>query len=195
MKRHLIVFAKAPRLGQVKRRLARDIGDAAALAFYRRALARLLRRVARDGRWRASLVVTPDRAAGNGRLWPARLRRLGQGRGDLGARMARALRALPPGPACLIGADIPDIDAGHIWRAFRALGGADLVLGPAEDGGYWLVGTRCRAALEGLFARVRWSTRHALADTRANARGRRVALADLLQDIDDAAALRRWKAR
>lgn len=193
IRRHLIVFARAPALGQVKRRLARGIGPSAALGFYRRALAALLRRVARDPRWRTVLAVTPDRSAAVGRRWPVALERVGQGRGDLGVRMARSLRRWPTGPVCLIGADIPDIVPAHIWRAFRALAAAEFVLGPATDGGYWLVGHRGRALPCDLFANVRWSTRHALDDTRAALKRRRVAIVDRLADVDDAAAYRRWR--
>lgn len=190
MKRHLVIFARAPQLGQVKRRLARGIGASAALAFYRRTLAALLRRVARDPRWRTVVAVTPDRAARHIRLGPARLARHGQGHGDLGARMARKLRRHGGGPVCIVGADIPDLAAAHVWGAFRALAAADLVFGPATDGGYWLVGARGRLPYA-LFAHVRWSTAHALGDTLAGLKGRRVALVDRLSDVDDAAAYRR----
>jgi hypothetical protein len=193
MKRTLIVFARAPQLGQVKRRLARGIGASAALAFYRRALATVLRRVGRDPRWRTVLAVTPDRTARAGRLWPMRLARHGQGRGDLGARMARRLARY--GPICIIGADIPDLDASHVWRAFQALAAAEFVFGPAEDGGYWLIGARGGPLPRTLFDHVRWSTPHALADTLANLTSRRVAFADILADVDDEAAYRDWLAR
>lgn len=191
MNRHLIVFAKAPALGRVKSRLAAGIGASAALAFYRRTLASVLRRVARDGRWTTTLAVTPD----NSGPWPMRLPRRGQGGGDLGMRMGRVFRAWPPGPVVIIGADIPDITAGHIASAFRALGNADAVFGPARDGGYWLVGLRRGSKLPGLFKDVRWSTKHALADTLANLKGRRVARIATLDDIDDIAAYRRWRGR
>ncbi len=192
MNRHLVVFARAPALGRVKSRLAAGIGAGAALAFYRRTLAAVLRRVGRDRRWRTTLAITPDRAT-NPRLWPLKLPRLPQGQGDLGRRMARVFRTWPRGPVILIGADIPEITATHIIRAFRALGSADAVFGPARDGGYWLVGLRRGPALPGIFRDVRWSTRHALADTLANLEGRRVARIDRLDDIDDAAAWRRWR--
>lgn len=193
MRRHLVVFARAPVLGRVKTRLAKGIGAGAALAFYRRTLTLVLRRVARDRRWRTVLAVSPDGAAGQARLWPARVARRPQGAGDLGARMGRVFRFRPAGPVIIIGADIPDIAARHVWRAFCALGAADVVFGPAQDGGYWLVGARPGAPLPDLFRNVRWSTRHALVDTRANLNGRRVALVDTLADIDDAAAYRRWR--
>src|SRR6185437_6174437 len=101
------------------------------------------------------------------RVWPARATIEPQGAGDLGTRMRRALAACPPGPAMLIGADIPRLTARHIADAFRLLGRHDLVFGPAEDGGFWLVGARHPQHLPPLFEQVRWSSPHALADTLA----------------------------
>jgi rSAM/selenodomain-associated transferase 1 len=195
IRRTLVIFAKAPALGRVKSRLARGIGQAAALAFYRRTLAEMLRRVARDARWRTIVAVTPDRAARCGRRWPRRLACRAQGDGDLGARMARAFRNLPKGQVVIVGADIPELEATHVARAFAALGEADIVLGPARDGGYWLIGAKGAARDADMFARVRWSTAHALADTRANLNARRVALLDVLDDIDDPQAYARFLRR
>ena len=62
-RRHLVIMARAPRLGCVKRRLAGDIGEIEALRFYRGHTARLLRDMARDPRWETWLAVTPDAAA------------------------------------------------------------------------------------------------------------------------------------
>ena len=193
MTRTLVVFARAPQLGRVKRRLARGIGPGAALAFYRRTLATVLRRVACDPRWRTVLAVTPDRAAKSARIWPVKLARHGQGQGDLGARMARSLRE-HRGPICIIGADIPGLAARHVWRAFQALGAAEFVFGPAEDGGYWLIGARTRLPYAP-FNKVRWSTSHALADTLKNLGNRRIAVVDILADVDDEAAYRDWRAQ
>jgi rSAM/selenodomain-associated transferase 1 len=188
-RRHLVILARAPRLGRVKRRLARDIGTVGAWRFQRLTTEGLVRRLARDRRWRCVLAVTPEPA-----LWPRGTPRLAQGPGDLGERMARAMGALPPGPVVLVGSDVPGIGPAQVARAFRALAGHHAVFGPAEDGGYWLVGVRDRALLRGLFRGVRWSTEHALADTLANLPpGRRSALVDRLADIDAAAAYRRWK--
>jgi uncharacterized protein len=73
--------------------------------------------------------------------------------------------------------------------AFRALGRADAVFGPAADGGYWLVGLSPRRPARP-FAGVRWSSEHALTDTLGNFPGRRFARLRTLQDVDTAADYR-----
>jgi uncharacterized protein len=184
----LVVFARAPRLGAVKRRLAREVGAVAALRFHRAMLRSLARRLGRDRRWRTVLAVTPD-----GARFPTPLPIVPQGRGDLGERMARALARHRL--TVLVGSDIPDLRAADIAAAFRALrGGVGAVFGPAEDGGYWLVGLGPRRPADP-FRNVRWSGPHALADTLANCGGRRVALVRRLRDVDDAADLAAWRAR
>ena len=192
--RHLVVFLRAPRFGRVKSRLAAGIGGLRALRFYRLATAQLLRRLARDRRWRCHAWITPDHAARHP-PWRVAAEWQGQGGGDLGRRMARVFRALPPGPAVIIGSDIPAIRAAHIAGAFRALGSHEAVFGPATDGGYWLVGLRRRPRVpRGLFERVRWSSEHALADTRAGLPPEMsVALLEMLEDVDDAGAYARWR--
>ncbi|CUH74734.1 TIGR04282 family arsenosugar biosynthesis glycosyltransferase [Tropicibacter naphthalenivorans] len=185
MTRTLIVMVKEPRPGRVKTRLGRDIGQVAAAWWFRHAVTSLLRRI-QDPRWQVVLAVAPDTAV-TSRVWPA-LPRIPQGSGDLGQRMARAMRAAPPGPVCVIGADIPGVTRAAIWRAFRALGNHDAVFGPAPDGGYWLVGTR-NTPPKTLFHNVRWSTEHALVDTQNSIKGARIAQIDTLQDVDTAADL------
>jgi len=186
--RRLIVMVKEPRPGRVKTRLAADIGHIRAAWWFRHQVRALLRNVA-DPRWEVVLAVAPDPAVAS-RAFPAHLARLPQGRGDLGVRMARAMDG-HQGPVCVIGADIPGITRGHIARAFAQLGAHDAVFGPAEDGGYWLVGLKHAAPLPaGLFDKVRWSTPHALADSVASLKGRRIAYADTLRDVDTAADLR-----
>jgi rSAM/selenodomain-associated transferase 1 len=188
VQRHLVVFLRAPRMGRAKRRLARDVGAVAAWRFHRIAAARLLRRLGHPGGvapWRCWLAVTPNREAGAvgrwaGRPWQA----LPQGPGDLGRRMGRALADLPPGPVVIVGADIPDIGAAHIAEAFRCLGDHDWVVGPAADGGYWLIGARRRPHLRLPFEGVRWGGPHALADTLAGLGRARVARLEVLRDVD-----------
>ena len=188
MIRHLVIFAKAPRLGRAKRRLAADIGPTAALRFYRSLLALTLRRLGCDGRWRTWLAVTPEPAR-----WPRGSRRLAQGRGDLGQRMGRMMRRLSPGPVVIIGSDIPAVGPAPVAAAFRVLGAADAVFGPAEDGGYWLVGLRRRPNLPDAFRDVRWSGPDALADTVANLPGLEIRTIAALADVDDGAAYGRWR--
>ena len=184
MKRTLVIMVKVPRPGRVKTRLGRDLGMVAAAWWFRHQSARLIRRL-RDPRWQIVLAVAPDAAGMASRVWPADLHRVPQGGGDLGDRMGRMLRSMPPGPVCIIGADIPGIARAHIARAFGALSDSDAVFGPAMDGGYWLVGAKRVAALPlDLFCNVRWSTEHALADTMATLPGRRITLIDQLRDVD-----------
>lgn len=185
------MMVREPVMGRVKTRLARGAGAVAAVSFYRRSTAGLLARLDRDPRWQLVLAVTPDAARPN-RVWPADVARFGQGGGDLGRRLQRAFDRLPPGPVVIIGSDSPSISPAHIARAFRALGGSDAVLGPAPDGGYWLVGMRRVPSVPRAFAGVRWSSETTLADTLA-ALGtrRRVTLVDTLDDVDDAADLAR----
>ncbi|MDX2483607.1 MAG: TIGR04282 family arsenosugar biosynthesis glycosyltransferase [Pseudodonghicola sp.] len=188
MRATLIVMVKQPRPGQVKTRLGREIGSVPAAWWYRHQCARLLRCL-RDPRWQIVLAVAPDRALG-ARVWPADLARLPQGGGDLGARMSRLLRS-QPGPTCLIGSDIPAVTPRHIARAFALLGARDAVFAPAADGGFWLVGARHPRRLpRTLFHAARWSSEHALADSLASLPGLRIALADTLKDVDQAADLR-----
>jgi uncharacterized protein len=187
MRDTVVVFARAPRLGAVKRRLAREIGDRAALRFHVSTLTRLLRSLAADRRFRTVLSVTPDHA--RFRL-PVRVERIPQGHGDLGERMHRAFRLFPCGRVAIIGCDIPDARPQDADAAFRALGRAPAAFGPAADGGYWLVAMSPRRPARP-FAAVRWSTEHALADTLASFSGRRVIMLRTLHDVDTAADLRR----
>ncbi|MDB9946498.1 TIGR04282 family arsenosugar biosynthesis glycosyltransferase [Ascidiaceihabitans sp.] len=190
MRPTLIIMLKEPRAGRVKTRLGKDIGLTAAAWWFRHQVKRLLRRID-DPRWNVVLAVAPDRAGMLSRVWPTHFERIEQGQGDLGDRMARVMQAIPVGPVCVIGADIPDIGPVQIGRAFAALGTSDAVFGPAPDGGFWLVGLkRTNPMPPKLFQDVRWSTEHALGDTRASLGGLRVALIDELQDIDTVDDLR-----
>jgi rSAM/selenodomain-associated transferase 1 len=183
-------MVKLPRPGRVKTRLARALGTTGAAWWYRHQVSTLTRRL-QDPRWRLVLAVSPDHEGLKSRVWPSHIDRIPQRGGDLGARMACALSLSGPGPVCVIGSDIPRIRPSHIARAFGMLGRFEAVLGPAPDGGYWLVGLkRTRPVPPGLFADVRWSTQHALSDTLATMANLRVGFADTLQDVDDLSDLR-----
>ena len=192
----VVVFAKAPVAGTVKTRLARSIGTAAATDFYRSTLATTVARLRGRAGWSTVLAVTPDSSAAEDALWPGGVARIGQGDGDLGVRMRAWLdRATPDAPVLVVGSDIPEMTADHVAAGFRAIratpGG--LVFGPAQDGGFWLVGTD-RPPPPGVFDTVRWSSPHALSDTLANLGAAPVALVDRLHDIDEVDDYRRFMA-
>jgi uncharacterized protein len=177
-------MAKLPVAGGVKTRLAREIGVARATGFARHAAAALLQRVGFDRRWQTILAVAPDYGV-HSRAWPRGLARLPQGGGNLGARMQRIFDRGPAGPMLIVGTDVPGIRLAHIAEAFRLLGRHDAVLGPATDGGYWLVGLRRHPRVLRPFTNVRWSSPQALADTLANLGTCRAAFVETLSDVDD----------
>jgi rSAM/selenodomain-associated transferase 1 len=190
-RRHLAIFARSPRLGRVKSRLAEQVGPFEALRLHRLIPMDVNEKVARSPRWRCWIWVTPEPA-----VWPRGIPRRLQAKGDLAERMADAVRSLPAGPVVLVGTDIPDLDVDNVTRAFAALQCNDAVFGPAEDNGYWLVVLRRRPQFPHLFDGIRWSSEHALADTVANLwPGRRYALVDTLADVNDVAGLTNWKRR
>lgn len=185
--RRLFIFAKRARIGRAKTRLARSTGASTAIRFYRESLTGLATRLGADPRWRTIVAADPPDAAYTD--WFG-LSAIAQAHGDLGARMGAVFRHAPPGPAVVIGTDAPFVGRGDIARAFAALRSADAVFGPAEDGGFWLMGLRRMRGAPGLFDGVRWSSAHALADTRATLPpGFRTAQLARLRDVDEAADL------
>ncbi|SFR34529.1 TIGR04282 family arsenosugar biosynthesis glycosyltransferase [Litoreibacter janthinus] len=190
MRKTLVVMVKEPHPGRVKTRLGRHLGMVGAAWWFRHQTTRLLRRL-RDPRWDLVLAVSPDAEGLASRVWPADLPRWAQGRGDLGDRMGAAFDAMPCGPVCIIGADIPGVTRARIAEAFAALGRNDVVFGPAPDGGYWLVGLKRMRRQARLFNGVRWSTEHALADSVASLGDARVGYVATLKDVDTVADLPR----
>ncbi len=190
MRGTVIVLAKAPRAGAVKTRLAADIGAGRAAALFRIMTERTVAS-AIAGPWRTIIAVDAASAlVGWDNVFPQSVVRRAQGPGDLGDRMRRQFHAAPPGPAIIIGADAPDLRTAHLYQAFQALRGADAVFGPAADGGYWLMGLARRRTAPGLFAGVRWSTKHALKDTlKTLPSGFSIDTLETLSDIDEACDL------
>jgi rSAM/selenodomain-associated transferase 1 len=185
------VFLKAPRLGTVKTRLAADVGDRHALRLYRVMATRALAAV-RDAGLEPTVWFTPTDAAPEMRLW------LGDGwdlrpqaSGDLGARLQAAEHAVTPGRAWLaIGADCPRLDATALVYAAALADAGHVVLGPSEDGGYYLLGGR--TPLPPLFDAMPWSTSRLLDATRERLRRAGVPWRELalLRDVDTAADAR-----
>jgi rSAM/selenodomain-associated transferase 1 len=188
---NLVIFARRPAYGVGKRRLAAQVGELAALRFQRLALAKLLRELRRDPRWKTWVAVTPDRPT----KWVRGSGCVAQGRGDLGERLSRVGRRLPRGPLVILGSDAPQVRRTDVATAFRMLGRCEAVFGPAVDGGYWLVGLSEGARTRPPFSNVRWSTAHALGDTLNNLQGRCVGFLRELEDVDDAGSLERlWSS-
>lgn len=171
----MLIFAKLPRPGHVKTRLIPALGRDGAAELYRAFLDDTVRLAHRIEGVSSSLWVIPQ---------PGAVRKLRerygaitvqqQSGGDLGERMRDAFdRAFASGAdhAVLTGSDLPTLPSSYLIRAFEALKGAHLVLGPTEDGGYYAIGLR-RYAWPGaaeLFAGVSWSTSDVLAQTRQRA--------------------------
>ncbi|MFW6093656.1 MAG: TIGR04282 family arsenosugar biosynthesis glycosyltransferase [Pseudomonadota bacterium] len=189
----LCIFTRAPVLGGVKRRLARDLGDTAALRAHECLVADTLARLGGVPGFAVELWIAGtcnDSVRQWSRRWalPVRLQR----GDDLGERMADALLGgLERCPlAFVVGTDCPDVDAGYVRAAARALTHADVVIGPAEDGGFGLIGARRAAAgrLPALFREVPWGSATVLATTlrRAQAAGVSVARLREIWDVDTA---------
>jgi len=195
MRAHVFLFAKQPRFGRVKSRLAKDIGTSPAVSFYRNNLSHIVRRLKDDPRLNLTIAITPDRIVNQRPRWAQGVRLVGQGKGNLGERMARAFRNAPPGPVIIVGSDIPTITKPHVLNAIKKLGQADAVFGPSGDGGFWLVGMkRLRPTRIDLFRSVRWSSPHALTDSCATLQKTdSISFVDQLDDIDDGKSYRQWK--
>ena len=117
--RRLVIMAKRPAMGRVKRRLAREIGATAAVRFYRGSLSRTVLRLAADPRW-LTVIALDSIADGAKLLSRKRAALMPQGAGDLGVRMQRLFTRLPPGPVVVVGSDIPSIRAGAYCRGVQA---------------------------------------------------------------------------
>ena len=199
MTAQVIVFAKAPRPGHCKTRLGATLGLEAAAGLYARLLYDYLSDLLSAG-WReieVELSVPPEDMAFFEAAYPDLLVREQQGV-DLGQRMYQALqRSLDAGfdRAALTGSDIPFLSTEHVLAALEQLTHSDVVLGPAADGGYYLVGMRAPGA--DLFRGISWSTSAVLEQTVARARDLGLSLSLLLElaDLDDMADYERWRAR
>jgi uncharacterized protein len=188
----LCVFAKPPRPGEVKTRLAQDVGAASAAALARAFFVDTWR-LATSCPWSRAVLATTDVEAAEwadvAPIWP-------QGGGDLGDRLERVLRrALGSAPlAVAIGTDSPGLPQRLLEDARRVLTTADAVIGPCDDGGFYLLGlTRCPP---GLLADLPWSVADTFARTVARLRehGLTVEVLPPWFDVDMASDLPRLRA-
>lgn len=197
--RCLMVFVRNPEPGQVKTRLARAHGDPFAAELYGYFVDDLLEALERES-YRMEIVFTPaDQESAIRQRFGGRFSYLPQQGEGLGERMRNAFHscfARGFATAVLIGSDCPDLTAEFVEQAFRAMeNGHDAVLGPAFDGGYYLIGFRSTAFDPGVFTEMPWGEGTVFGKTleRLRARGCRTHLAPKWHDIDtaeDLAALR-----
>lgn len=190
----ILLFLKAPRRGHVKTRLAHHVGSERALKVYRTLVARQWTVLPESAC--VEVHYTPHDATVEMRNW------LGHGvdyypqsKGDLGARLGHSVQsAFDRGAHTVtcIGGDCPQLEARHFAEAEAFLdGGQDVVFGPSEDGGYYLIALRL--PLAELFADIPWSTRNTLDASlkKAESLSLKVGLLETLYDIDEEAELER----
>jgi rSAM/selenodomain-associated transferase 1 len=189
------LFVKSPSLGEAKTRLARKIGAARAIEIYRALVEHQAAEIPLD--WRVAVYFAPSNAEEDMKTWlapqlPNGTRFVPQCEGDLGQRLATAVRReFDSGSEriYLIGGDCPGLSRDYFLEADRALSESDIVLGPAQDGGYVLLAIK--SPHESLFRGINWSTPAVLRQTLAAARSQTLSVCLLrpLVDIDDAASL------
>ncbi len=177
----IAVFTRFPTPGAAKTRLIPAIGAGAAAALHRRLVERTLAVVRASGLDFALHVTGADAPAFTG--WLGALAVVPQGGGDLGARLARA-----PAPTLLIGTDCPDLTAPHLRDAADIVNSGTPCIGPAEDGGYWLLGLPMPRPE--LFIDMPWGTNSVFAAT--HARLPEAVILPVLADLDRPEDLARW---
>lgn len=189
--KRLGIFVRSPVAGEVKTRLVPPLDPAGARDLYVAFLKDLFPRV-REAKFIPTIFYSGERTPELEAIVPPRWPLVAQTGADLGARLAAAFDHLlvPPGArAVIIGSDSPDLPVSHLARAFQKLKHRDVVLGPAVDGGYYLVGLRARAP--SLFAGIPWGTRAVLASTvdAVSREGLSLSMLPLWYDVDDANGL------
>jgi len=197
MRPTLVLMVKAPTAGAVKTRLASSVGAMRATEIYRALVEQQLR--AMPATWPVVVCFDPPAAEAEMRAWLTPLRETGltfaaQVVGDLGDRLnAATVEAFGAGAesVILIGGDCPYLTGAILETAAEALAAAEVVLGPASDGGYYLIGLR--RPEPALFSGITWSSPQVLAQTRAHCAAAGLGARELaeLEDVDDEASWRR----
>ena len=186
----LMVFVKYPTPGAVKQRLAQHLGSDRAAEIYKKIAETIVQKVtpASSEDYILEIYFSPQEDEKLVRKWLAENEYFSPQQGsDLGARMSNAFsHAFAAGytKAILIGSDCPDISRTIVNRGFMLLDSHDIVLGPAHDGGYYLIGIR--ESIPGLFSNIEWGTEKVLSQTidKINAAGLSMGLLPMLRDID-----------
>ncbi|MDZ7267895.1 MAG: TIGR04282 family arsenosugar biosynthesis glycosyltransferase [candidate division KSB1 bacterium] len=192
----LLTFLKFPEPGHVKTRLAAAIGAELAAKIYRHLIQTLFARTASLPARHFAVFTPREKRQALRRMLPGEREWLAQDPSpDLGVRMRTAIQTvLQRGYSriLLIGSDSPDLPLAHLEQAAEALHHHDVVLGPSQDGGYYLIGVK--ADLPALFENISWSTAAVLQQTLAKteALGLKVHLLPAWYDVDDFNSLHRY---
>jgi rSAM/selenodomain-associated transferase 1 len=179
----LIVFAKAPLLGKVKSRLAADLGNEKTLWVYRQLVAKT-ERIIQQSRLKSVLFYTGG-APEDFDCYFKTLKKIPQSGADLGERMSAAFQwgfAQGHSKIIALGTDLWDLDQATLNEALHALDRADVVLGPAEDGGYYLLGLK--KFYPKVFLNKQWGGPNVLHDTLNDLEDKPIALLEEKSDID-----------
>lgn len=179
----IITFTRNPELGKVKTRLAKTIGEASALAIYIKLLEHtesVLRNIDSDKAVYYSVKIREND------LWDSNIYQKHQQFGDdLGIRMQNAFKAgfdAGYSKIVIVGSDLHDLQPKHITQAFDALDTNDVTIGPAEDGGYYLLGMK--TLYKDVFENKNWGTETVFDDTIKNLKNESVFLLEQLNDVD-----------
>lgn len=184
----LVIYTKEPKAGNVKTRLGRDIGTILATRWFRHAARKLMRSLGYVQKWQTVIAVSPHSAVHAKEYAPYKT--VFQGYGTLGRRLRRTFEMFAKSATVIIGTDCPDITPHHIEQAFARLGTHDVVLGPAHDGGYWLIGIKANKLSFSALKNVRWSHMHTMTDTvNSFPKTYSIAYLEILRDVDTAADL------
>jgi len=198
VKRHLCVYAKRPQPGYAKTRLGAAIGAEQAAGVYARLLYTYLLDLVHGGLADTRIelcLASPDDVPFFTDAFPELVVRR-QVEGDLGQRLAASFaQAFAAGAEVVVvtTSDTPGLDRRLVDAAFRALQTAPVVIGPAADGGYYLIGMRAPGA--SLFEGVEWSSERVLAQTRALAHAQGLVVVSLPEqfDVDTLEDFERWQ--
>ena len=179
----ILIFTRNPELGKVKTRLAASIGNQNALDVYKFLLKHTQEIVSKVD---ATRRVLYSEEIINNDIWDNKIyQKALQSGTDLGEKMKNAFaEGFKNGykKIVIIGTDLYDLEASNIEIAFQKLENHDVVIGPAEDGGYYLLGLKCIP--ENIFSNKKWSTETVFKDTLNDIVSYKVHLLDIKNDID-----------
>lgn len=179
----LLIFTRNPELGKCKTRLAATVGDQTALDIYNFLLNHTVQITKNLDVIKA---VYYSETIWEKDIWDATIyQKKLQSSGDLGTKMANAFKdGFEAGfeKIMIIGSDMYDLSESDIKNAFSELNDADVVIGPAEDGGYYLLGMKTLEV--SLFKDKKWGTETVLQDTLNDLKDKKTTLLDLRNDVD-----------